>query len=372
MDKLRIALIGCGRISYKHAEAFANNFSEIEVAGFCDLDEKKALKTRQRYYEQLKNKGIELKKEIPVYSDYIQMLKKEVIDIVDIATYSGCHAKHTLDALEFDKHVIVEKPMALSTDDADLMIKKAKEKNKVLAVCLQNRFNRSVQKLKNAIDSGKFGKILYAVANIRWNRNDDYYKQDSWRGTWELDGGALMNQSTHNIDLLQWIIGSDVDAIYGDIETFLRPIEAEDTGFALLRFKNGSRGIIEGTTCVWPTNLEETLSVFGESGTAILGGTSVNKIEVWKVFGENEEEVISEFVEHPENVYGFGHTPLFRDIISAIKEGKSPLVTGEEGKKSLEIILGIYKSAIEQKAIKFPLGSYSTLNVKNERQRIKR
>lgn len=226
-----------------------------------------------------------------------------------------------------------------------------------------------MQKLKKTIESGKFGKILYGVANIRWNRNNEYYKQDAWRGTWEQDGGALMNQCTHNIDLLQWIIDSDVDEIYGDIETFLRPIEAEDTGFALLRFKNGARGIIEGTTCVWPSNLEETLSIFGETGTAVLGGTSVNKIVVWRVPEEDEKEVIEKFAENPDNVYGFGHTHLFRDVIEAIKSGHDPLVTGEQGKRSLEIILGTYKSAIEKRPVKFPLGSFSTLDVKKEYER---
>ncbi|MEZ0536162.1 Gfo/Idh/MocA family protein [Caldicellulosiruptoraceae bacterium PP1] len=369
MDKLKFALIGCGRISSKHAEAFANNYNDIEVSAFCDISLEKAVITREKYYQFLKNRGIDINKEIPVYSNYTEMLEKEKIDVVNIATYSGLHAKHALDCLEYDKHVIVEKPMALSLYDADQMIKKAEEKNKVLAVCLQNRFNKSVQKLKRSIEEGKFGKILYAVANIRWNRNDEYYKSDSWRGTWELDGGALMNQCTHNIDLLQWIIGDDVSSIFGDIETFLRNIEAEDTGFGFLKFNNGSRGIIEGTTCTYPTNLEETLSIFGESATAVLGGTSVNRINVWRVEGENEQEVINSYLENPDNVYGFGHTPLFKDIINAIRNNTKPLVTGQEGKKSLEIILGIYKSSIKGTPVNLPLGNYSTLDVKKERQR---
>ncbi|WAM32936.1 Gfo/Idh/MocA family protein [Caldicellulosiruptor morganii] len=364
MDKLKVCLVGCGRISFKHAEAYANNFDSLEVVGFCDLIEERALRTRQKYYDLLKAKGIEVKREIPIYTDYIKMLKEQNTDIVDIATFSGSHAEQVLVALDFDRHVIVEKPMALSIEDADRMIQKAREKRKVLAVCLQNRFNKSVQKLKATIESGKFGKILYGVANIRWNRNDDYYRQDAWRGTWEQDGGALMNQCSHNIDLLQWVINSDVDEIYGDIETFLRPIEAEDTGFALLRFRNGARGIIEGTTCVWPSNLEETLSIFGETGTAVLGGKSVNKIVVWRVPEEDEKEVIEKFVENPDDVYGFGHIPLFRNVIEAIKNDGDPLVTGEEGRKSLEIILGIYKSSVEEKPVKLPLKNFSTLDMK--------
>lgn len=368
MDKLKIALIGCGRISPKHAEAYANNFDDIEVVAFCDLSETKARETRNKYYRFISDKGIKLDKEIPIYTNYIEMLEKEEIDIVDIATVSGYHAKHTLDALDFGKHVIVEKPMALSIEDADMMIEKAKEKNKVLAVCLQNRFNKSIQKLKTSIEEGKFGRILYGVANIRWNRNNDYYKSDDWRGTWELDGGALMNQCTHNIDLLQWIMNDQIDSIYGDIETFLRPIEAEDTGFGFIRFKNGSRGIVEGTTCVYPKNLEETLSIFGENGTAVLGGMSVNKINVWRVNGEDEQEVINAWMENPENVYGFGHTPLLKDVIEAIRNNKSPLVTGEEGKKSLEIILAIYKSSLEGTLVKLPLKNFSTKMVKEERK----
>lgn len=345
MKNLNFAIIGCGRISHKHIEALADNVEESKLVAVCDIIPEKMDKVVEEYYElidkQTNNMNEDIK-EVKKYTDYNEMLKEEDIDAVAIATESGYHAKHTIDCLNSGKHVLVEKPMALSIEDADEMIKIAKEKGLKLGVCHQNRFNPPIQKLRRAIDEGRFGKIVNGTARILWNRNDDYYKQASWRGTRELDGGTLMNQCIHNIDLLQWMMGSEVERIHAERDTFLRNIEMEDFGAILIRFKNGSIGIVEGSACVYPKNLEETLSIFGEKGTVVIGGLAVNEIETWKFADEKDydkEDVSSQV----DSVYGKGHTPLYKDFIDAINYDREPYISGEEGKKPVEIILKAYK-----------------------------
>ncbi|KNF09643.1 oxidoreductase, NAD-binding rossmann fold family [Gottschalkia purinilytica] len=365
MSKFKFAILGCGRISKKHAEAIANNYIEGELVAVCDIVAEKMDDTISKYIDTLRNNGINEVTSIRKYTDYKEMLvREEDIDIVTIATESGYHARHTIDCINKEKHVIVEKPIALSTTDAETMIKLAKEMNVKLGVCHQNRFNPPVQKLRKAIEKDEFGKLINGTARILWNRNDDYYNQASWRGTWELDGGTLMNQCIHNIDLLQWMMGGEIESVYAQTGTFLRGIEAEDFGAIIIRFKNGAIGIVEGSACVYPTNLEETLSIFGEKGTVVIGGLAVNKIETWKFSDNKEEVVLKDQCENIENVYGFGHTPLIKDFIQAIKEDRDPLVSGEEGKKAMEIILCGYESQYKNKAIKFPINNISTLNFK--------
>jgi UDP-N-acetyl-2-amino-2-deoxyglucuronate dehydrogenase len=356
--RLGFAIIGCGRISGKHVEGIANNNDEARLVAVNDIVAERMDEAVSNYQKFLPNA-----EEVKQYADYKELLKDASIDVVNIATESGYHPQIVLDALDAGKHVIVEKPMALSTDDADKMIAKAKEKNLKLCVCHQNRFNAPIQKLREAVEGNKFGKMVYGVASIRWNRNMGYYQQAPWRGTWELDGGTLMNQCIHNIDLLQWMMG-DVDHVYAQTDTFLRDIEGEDTGVAVLRFKNGALGIIEGTACVFPKNLEETLNIFGETGTACIGGLAVNKIETWRFADdsmENEVELLKQQQDDPDTVYGFGHIPLIKDMIDAIHNDREPLINGEEGKKALEIILAIYKSARTKAPVDFPIGNYSTL-----------
>ncbi|MCW7999848.1 oxidoreductase [Clostridium sp. cpc1] len=337
---LKFAIIGCGRISHKHIEALANNSKEAELVAVCDIVAEKMDKDIEEYYEYLKE--MNLTKEVKKYIDYKEMLGKEDIDVVAICTESGYHAKHAIDCLNAGKHVLVEKPMALSSSDADKIIRIAKEKNLKLGICHQNRFNPPIQKLRRAIEEGRFGKIINGTARILWNRNDDYYKQAEWRGTKELDGGTLMNQCIHNIDLLQWMMGSEVERIHAERDTFLRNIEMEDFGAILIRFKNGSIGIVEGSACVYPKNLEETLSIFGEKGTVVIGGLAVNEIKTWQLADERDYDKEDESTE-VDSVYGSGHTPLYKDFIDAIKNDREPLINGEEGKKALEIILKAYE-----------------------------
>jgi UDP-N-acetyl-2-amino-2-deoxyglucuronate dehydrogenase len=335
MPKLKFAILGCGRISYKHIEAMINNYDEAELVAVCDIIEDKATERKLQY-----EKVIE-KADVKVYTDYVSMLEKEEIDVVSIATESGYHAKHAIDCLNKNKHVLIEKPMALSIKDADDIIALAKKKNRKICVSHQNRFNPPVQKLRRAVEEGRFGRIINGTARILWTRDDNYYRQASWRGTKALDGGTLMNQCIHNIDLLQWMMGSEVERVHCERGTFLRNIEMEDFGAILIRFKNGSIGIVEGSACVYPQNLEETLSIFGEKGTVVIGGLAVNEIKTWK-FADERDYDNEDASTSVDSVYGKGHIPLYKNFIDAIKNGTEPLINGEEGKKAMEIILRAY------------------------------
>ena len=337
MSIKKFAIIGCGRIAYKHVEAIYNNKDKCELVAVCDVVEDRAT-TRKEEYEKLA-----ADKKVAVYTDYMEMLENETIDMITIATESGYHGEIALQCIKQGKHVAIEKPMAMTLDEADAIIQAAKENHVKVTVCHQNRFNPAVQKMRKAREAGGFGKLVNGTARILWNRNDDYYKQAPWRGTWELDGGTLMNQCIHNIDLLRWMVDSEVDTVYAQCDTFLRPIEAEDFGAVLIRFKDGTIGIVEGSACVYPTNIEETLSLFGETGTVCLGGVAVNKIETWKFADEalNNETLVEESVD---SVYGKGHTPLFRDFIEAVNEGREPSVTARDGRNAIEIILSAYES----------------------------
>ncbi len=336
MAKLKFAILGCGRISYNHIEALINNYHDAELVAVCDIIEDKAFERKKQYGRTID------KADVAVYTDYIKMLENEDIDVVSIATESGYHAKHAIDCLNRSKHVLIEKPMALSVADADSMIALAKKMDKKICVSHQNRFNPPIQKLRRAIEDGRFGRLINGTARILWTRDDNYYKQAAWRGTKSLDGGTLMNQCIHNIDLLQWMMGSEIERIHSERGTFLRNIEMEDFGAILIRFKNGSIGIVEGSACVYPKNLEETLSIFGEKGTVVIGGLAVNEIKTWQ-FEDKRDYDNEEVGVEIDNVYGNGHTPLYKNLIDAIKNNSELLINGEEGKKAMEIILRAYE-----------------------------
>jgi predicted dehydrogenase len=334
---------------------FDNN---IELVALCDLipDKIDAAITQFRLSEKVHK-----------YTDYQEMLQKEKLDLVAIATESGKHAEIALICIKEGCNLIIEKPIALSLEDADAIIQTAKEKNVLVCACHQNRFNKSIQKMRGAVEAGRFGRLFYGSAHIRWNRGEEYYKQAPWRGTWEQDGGALMNQCIHNIDLLRWMMGNEIIEVFGMTDKQNHEyIEAEDIGIALIKFKNGSYGIIEGTVNIYPKNLEESLSIFGETGTAIAAGTSVNRIDVWQ-FKEESGITVEESEktnENPPTIYGYGHNPLYTDVIDAIQNNREPYVTAEDGRRALELVLAIYKSAAEGKSITFPLEKCSTTNFK--------
>jgi len=338
-----LALIGCGRISFKHIEAAAKNNEKLRLVACCDpLSERAEAKAAE--YKKLFPKA-----EVLLYTDYRQMLDAEHPDICAIATESGYHPAIAIDCLEAGSHVICEKPMALSTDDAQMMIEAAKKANRKLTVCFQNRFNAPIQQARAAFEAARFGKMLHGSIQVRWNRNKEYYAQATWRGTWALDGGTLMNQCTHGIDLLQWMMGEDAVRVQAATRHFNRPIEAEDFGAAIVEFASGAVGVIEGSAVIYPTNLNETLSLFGEKGSVVIGGLAVNKIQTWRfadsdVVGDPEEKILDPKAKDPPTVYGFGHAALYADFLDAIDTGREPLVRGKSAKKALEIILAVYKS----------------------------
>ena len=349
---MRYALIGCGRISPNHiAAAVANN---LEIVGLCDLE-----------MENINDKIAKLKisPDTHKYLNYKEMLETEKPELVAIATESGKHAQIALDCIEAGCNVIIEKPIALSLADADKVIEAARKKGVKVCANHQNRFNKSIQKIREALEEGRFGKLFYGTAHIRWNRGYEYYSRAKWRGTWEQDGGALMNQCIHNIDLLRWMMGDEIDTVFGFTDKMNHDyISAEDVGIAVVKFKNGTLGIIEGTTDIFPKNLEETLYMFGEKGTVKAGGQSVNVIEEWIMddYYDDPEEIKRQYHENPPNVYGFGHTPLYADVIDAIKNNREPYVNGEAGRRALELVLAIYKSAATGLPVKFPLKECST------------
>lgn len=352
---MKYALVGCGRISPNHIAAAKAN--ALEIVGICDIDQR-------MLYDKVAKFDL---KDVGQYEDYNEMLNKENPDLVAIATESGRHAEIALDCIEAGCNLIIEKPIALSLNDADAIIDAAKRKGVKVCTNHQNRFNKSIQKIREAVDRNRFGKLFYGTAHIRWCRDYEYYSRAKWRGTWEQDGGALMNQCIHNIDLLRWMMGDEVEEVVGMTDRLHHPyIEAEDLGIALIRFKNGAYGIVEGTTNVYPKNLEETLYIFGEKGTVKVGGTSVNKIEEWRFSDalDDPKEVISQFAENPPNVYGYGHTPLYADVIDAIINDRDPYVNAEAGKRALELVLAIYKSAAEGTVVKLPLDKCETKDFK--------
>ena len=354
MQVLRYALIGCGRISPNHLMAAKEN--NLNIVALCDI-------IPASMADKIAKCGLPV--DIKQYTDYKQMLEEEDLDLVAIATESGKHAAIALDCIERGIHVIIEKPIALSLEDADAIISAAERKGVKVCACHQNRFNKSIQKIREAIEQGRFGRLFHGTAHIRWNRGQAYYEQAPWRGTWEQDGGALMNQCIHNIDLLRWMMGDEVAEVIAYTDRLNHDyIEAEDLGIALVKFKNGAYGIIEGTTNVYPANLEETLYIFGEKGTVKAGGHSVNIIEEW-IFSDqmdDPETIKAQFQENPPNIYGFGHKPLYADMIAAINNNRQPYIDAQAGRRAVELVLAIYKSAYTGERVQLPLDKCSTLD----------
>ena len=340
--KMRFAVIGCGRIAPKHAESIVA-LEEAELVAVCDIVPEKAQAFADKYGAK-------------PYTSYEEMLANEDLDVVTIATESNLHAPIGIAAARAGKHVMVEKPMAMTLESADELIRTCKEAGVKLAVIHQNRFNKSIKLMHKALEEGRFGNLTHGQATVRWNRDDNYYAQAPWRGTKLQDGGVLMNQSIHNIDLLQWTFGP-VESVFGYTRTAMRKIEMEDIGTAVIKFKSGALGIIEAASTIYPKNIEETLNVFGETGSVIIGGIAVNRIENWEFPGsEEEKELIFASQENdPPDVYGFGHREIISDMIEAIRQDRSPAIPGEEGRKALEIILAIYKCQETKQPVVFPL-----------------
>ena len=356
---MKYALIGCGRIATNHMKAAINN--KLEIVAVCDV-------FSEKMEALLAKHDLQTDTSIKRYEDYKQMVAEEKPDLVSIATESGIHAEIALYCIEQGINLIIEKPMAMSIEDADRIISLSEKKGVKVSACHQNRFNVAIQKLRKAVEAGRFGKLSHGSIHVRWNRDHGYYDQASWRGTWAQDGGSLMNQCIHGIDLLRWMMGDEIEEVYGATrQQFHDYLEAEDVGMAVVKFKNGAIGTIEGTTNVYPKNLEETLYIFGENGTVKIGGTSTNNIDVWDFADETEDDSKNKGLkEETSNVYGNGHTSLFADVIDAIQSDRQPYVDAVAGRNALETVLSIYKSQKTGKSVKLPLTDFASIDMKGE------
>ena len=340
---MMIGFVGLGRIGIKHVNAAIKNNLNIHSIFDLYIDKSPYL---EKYPSAIGN----------ALFDNEKLKEIDILDIVSILTPSNIHVSASIDLIEkYNKNLIIEKPLGLSLKDIDRLIEISSNTRAKITVCHQNRFNLAVKRVNETITKGYFGKIHYIAASIRWNRSESYYSQSEWRGRWKSDGGALMNQSIHNIDLLLWLMNSPVVEVFGYIDNKNHPsIEVEDMGVALLKFANGSFGIIDSSMNIYPENFEETLSIFGQKGTVVLGGKSVNKIVHWNV----EDDPISDlekFNEEVDGVYGNGHIALYKDFIEAIEHDREPAVTLQDGRNAVEVILAIYLSSFEKRPVSLPL-----------------
>ncbi len=330
---LRFALIGCGRIAARHAELLGRNqVAGAQLAGVCDLVLAKAERIGNQF-------------SVPYFTDMHELMRAVSPDVAVVLTESGNHAEHVISLARYKCAILVEKPMALTLDDADAMIQACDKAGVRMFVVKQNRFNVPVLKLRHALEEGRFGRLVLGTVRVRWCRTQAYYDQDPWRGTWALDGGVLSNQASHHVDLLEWMMG-EVVSVFAKGNTALVDIEAEDTAVVTLSFRNGALGIIEATTAARPKDLEGSISILGERGSVEIGGFAVNEMKVWN-FSEphaDDASVMQKYSVNPPNVYGFGHQAYYEHVVDCIVHGKQQLVDGLEGRKSLELITAIYES----------------------------
>ena len=337
----KIALVGCGRISKNHFEAI-DKIDGLELVAVSDSDPKRAEQAAAQW-------------NVRSFDSYDEMLRKSGADVITIATPSGLHAEQGVAAAKAGKHVVMEKPMAISLTGADALVQACDKAGVQLFVVKQNRLNPPVQLLKRAVDHNRFGRIYMANCTVHWARPQEYYDQAPWRGTWEFDGGAFMNQASHYVDLIQWLVGP-VESVIAKTATLARRIETEDSGIAILKFRSGALGTIEVTMLAYPRNLEGSITILGEKGSAKIGGTAVNKIEHWQFAEYDDDDKLIEAVETvPPNVYGLGHQGYYRNVLSVLRGEAKPDTDGRAGRKSLELILGIYESAKTGREVPLPL-----------------
>lgn len=330
---IKFAIVGCGRISKRHSELLGENqINGASLIAVCDIEKDRADLIAKKY-------------NVNSYSCMHEMMANNDVDVVVILTESGLHAKHTVELAKYGANIMVEKPMALTLEDADSMIEACDNYGIRLFVVKQNRFNVPVVQLRKALEQGRFGDLIMGTVRVRWCRPQAYYDQDSWRGTWALDGGVLTNQASHHIDLLEWMMG-DVESVFAKSMNAMANIEAEDTAVVILKFKNGALGVIEATTAIRPKDLEGSISVLGSKGSVEIGGFAVNEMKIWN-FDEvldDDDAVIENYSVNPPNVYGFGHQAYYEHVVDCLNNEAPQLVDGLKGRKSLELINAIYES----------------------------
>lgn len=327
---IKIGLVGCGRISRNHFEAIAAQM-DAECVACCDIIPERAREAAQKYG-------------IPFWtSSYEEMLKIREIDLVSVCTPSGLHPEHGIMAAEHGKHVITEKPMGVRLKETDQLIKTCAARGVKLFVVLQNRLNPSIQLLRRAYEEGRFGRIYMITSNVFWTRPQEYYDQAPWRGTWKCDGGAFMNQASHYVDMVQWF-GGEIEEVKSITATLERKIEAEDTGAAIIRFKNGAIGSINVTMLTYPRNMEGSITILGEKGTVRISGIAMNRIEHWEFADTRDyDREVEKASTNPSSVYGFGHSGYYRNVLDVLAGKEKPVCDGSEGRKSLWLLEEIYR-----------------------------
>jgi UDP-N-acetyl-2-amino-2-deoxyglucuronate dehydrogenase len=341
---IRIAIVGCGRIAKRHADLLSTGqIVGAQLVAACDVDAERSRAFARKY-------------NVPGYCVLAEMLEEANADVVAVLTPSGSHAAVAIEVARAGRHVIVEKPMALTLEDADAMIAASDAAGVRLFVVKQNRFNVPVVKAREALEAGRLGKLVLGTVRVRWCRDQSYYDQDSWRGTWAQDGGVIANQASHHVDMLGWFMGP-VQSVHARSLRALVDIEAEDTVVATLRFRSGALGIIEATAATRPKDLEGSLSVLGAGGTIEIGGFAVNKIRHWNFVESRIEDadVIERFSVNPPNVYGFGHQAYYEHVVDCLAHGKAALVDGREGRASLELVAALYESMASGQEVTLPL-----------------
>jgi UDP-N-acetyl-2-amino-2-deoxyglucuronate dehydrogenase len=340
--RIRFALVGCGRIASKHIEAVARHAERAELVAVCDTDRRALEATAARTG-------------VPGFGTLEELLAKNNADAIVLATPSGLHAAQTIQAAEAGRHVITEKPMATRWHDGKAMVAACDRAGVQLFVVKQNRQNATVQLVKRALERRRFGRIYLVSVNVFWNRPQEYYDSAAWRGTWEFDGGAFMNQASHYVDLLEWLIGP-VEAVHAFTATLARHIEVEDTGVANIRWRSGALGSVNVTMLTHGQNFEGSLTIIGEKGTVRLGGVAVNEIQKWEFAEPDPDDAHARDANYePKSVYGYGHPLYYHNVISALRGETLADTDGREGLRSLELLIGIYLSARDGKAVGLPL-----------------
>ncbi|MFG6447167.1 Gfo/Idh/MocA family protein [Roseateles sp. BYS180W] len=339
---LRFALVGCGRIARNHVEALQRHAPAAQLVALCDT-QPQALAEFQALTGA------------PGYSSLQALLAQADVDVVVLATPSGLHAQQAIECARAGRHVLTEKPMATKFEDGQAMVRACREAGVKLFVVKQNRLNATVQLVKRAIDQGRFGRIFMSTVNVFWTRPQSYYDAARWRGRWDMDGGAFMNQASHYVDLLDWLVGP-VDNVHAYTATLARDIEAEDTGVMSLRLRHGGLASINVTMLTYPKNLEGSITILGERGTVRIGGTAVNKIEHWAFDTPHEDDALVAASSYDTtSVYGFGHTAYYDNVIQTLRGHAQAHVDGYEGLRSLELLIAAYRSARDGQRVGLPL-----------------
>ncbi|MEM7562067.1 MAG: Gfo/Idh/MocA family oxidoreductase [Pseudomonadota bacterium] len=340
--KIRIAIVGCGRIARNHFKAIQQFPDDFELVAACDVD-KSILQS------------VESEFGLKTYQSLSEMLEVEELDVVSLCTPSGQHAEQVIEIAASGRHVISEKPMATRWKDGLDMVKACDRAGVRLFIVKQNRRNTTLQLLKRAMDEGRFGKLYMVNLNVFWTRPQDYYDSAKWRGTWELDGGAFMNQASHYVDLIDWLIGP-VEKIQAMTGTLARDIEVEDTGVLNIKWRNGALGSMCVTMLTYPKNFEGSITILGENGTVRVGGVAVNEIQHWDFADSRDyDQEVSDASYQTTSVYGFGHPLYYQNVIDVFRGVAEQETDGREGLRSLEVLIAAYLSARDGTTVSLPL-----------------